>query len=262
MSILEQLRAALPELSKNERKVAEYFLQYPYDARRFSCESVAHSCNTSRSAVIRLCQKLGYKGYAEFKYALAAQPAAPAPAADTAGPASVLELYAGCIRQLEQSIQPQTLSVIAEVILRANRVVTLGINHSMLSAQQMAFRLNRLNIDSHAIDDESRMENYMKILKQGDVVLIFSISAQNRYVELVREYRRNRAVVILITMTPGVPLAREADYVLALPFISHSYSPYLLDDAITFFLAIEMMLEAIGRKLNLPADAALPEPLP
>ena len=41
MSVIAQLKEMLPELSRNERKVADYLLEYPYDVQRFSSEAVA-----------------------------------------------------------------------------------------------------------------------------------------------------------------------------------------------------------------------------
>ena len=68
------------------------------------------------------------------------------------------------------------LDEIADAISYSNRVITLGYMHSFDSAKQMAFRLNRFGIDCRSIEDSSIMENYSSILKQGDVVIIFSIS--------------------------------------------------------------------------------------
>ena len=41
MPVLETLRQALPELSKSERRAADYLLQYPNDMRRMTCDAIA-----------------------------------------------------------------------------------------------------------------------------------------------------------------------------------------------------------------------------
>lgn len=93
------------------------------------------------------------------------------------------------------------------------------------------------------------MESYTDILKQGDVVIIFSISGNAKYEDLVTQYRRNRVKIILITMAAASPLAKLADHVVVLPFLSHTPSLYLLDDAVTFFVLIELIVEALNKKL-------------
>ena len=69
MTVLENMQAVLPSLPKNERKAAEYLLNYPHDIQRRSAEVIAQDAGISRSAIVRLCQKLGYQGWSEFKYA-------------------------------------------------------------------------------------------------------------------------------------------------------------------------------------------------
>ncbi len=248
-SVIESLQAALPELSKSERRVAEYLLRYPHDVRRFPCEAIASSCNTSRIAVIRLSKKLGFQGHSELRYALLSQPTITSSVPQASGE-TALDRYAACIEQLKATVSQEKISEIAELILHANRVVALGLYHSFLSAQQMAFRLNRVYIDSHAVTDTSIMGNYENILKQGDLVLIFSISGNDAYLNHVKAYRQNRADVVLFTMTPQAALAKEVRHVVPLPFASHFSGNYLMDDAITFFLLIEMLIESICKKLE------------
>lgn len=249
-NVIELIQNAMPELSKSERRIAEYLLRYPHDIRRFPCDSIANSCNTSRSAVIRFCKKLGYQGYSELRYAFQTQPGVASIESPTHGKTS-LDHYADCIQELRNTISPEKISEIAELIFHANRVVIFGLDHSFLSAQQMAFRLNRIHIDSHPIADSSIMGNYANILKQGDLILIFSISGRKDYLEYVPLYLKNRADIALFTMTPQSPLAKYVKHVVALPFASHYSGVYLMDDAITFFLLIEMLIEAVCKKLAL-----------
>ncbi len=252
MSVIAQLKETLPELSRNERKVADYLLEYPHDVQRFTGEAIAAACNTSRSAVIRLCQKLGYHGYSEFKYALLHEINTSAADSPNKSPAfdSVLQYYCEGMQQMAHFTNSSLLQEIADSISHAGRVLSLGYMHSSYSARQMAFRLNRFGIDCNALDDSSIMENYSSILKQNDVVIIFSISGLELYENLVKEYRRNRVKVILITMTPKCSLAKSADIVASLPLLSHSPHPYLLDDAITFYMFIEMIMEELNKQLN------------
>lgn len=245
MPILEKLRQTLPELSKSERRAADYLLQYPNDVRRASCEALAAACGSSRSAVIRLCQKLGYSGYSEFRYALLHEPSRPAEQErDT------LQTYLQELKRLAPLAGAAQLQGLAEAILQAGHVLALGQLHSGVSARQMAFRLNRFGLDCNALDDVTLMEGYQNVLGQGDVVVIFSISGQKNYEEPVQHYRRCGVRVALVTMTPHCPLSRMVDDLFVLPRISHAPSEHLLDDAIAFFTFIELLVEAIYRRMS------------
>ena len=154
MTVLENMQAVLPSLPKNERKAAEYLLNYPHDIQRRSAEIIAQDAGISRSAIVRLCQKLGYQGWSEFKYAYLHEPALAASAQEH----NILTRYENIIQKLRQGVSADQIQTIVQIIHRANRVITLGNYHSGMSAQQMAFRLNRSGIDSHFMNDTLQME--------------------------------------------------------------------------------------------------------
>ena len=139
MTVLENMQAVLPSLPKNERKAAEYLLNYPHDIQRRSAEIIAQDAGISRSAIVRLCQKLGYQGWSEFKYAYLHEPALAASAQEH----NILTRYENIIQKLRQGVSADQIQTIVQIIHRANRVITLGNYHSGMSAQQMAYRQNR-----------------------------------------------------------------------------------------------------------------------
>lgn len=255
MSVTTKLQEILPDLSKNERRIADYFLQHPQTISEYSSEAIAAICNASRSTIIRLCHKLGYRGYSEFKYALlheqeqgaeeATLSLLPPVAVD-----DVLHYYCSGLLQMEPLLLSPVLSEIVDTISYANRVIALGYNHSAFSAQQFSFRLNKFGVDCHTLEDSALIASYERILKQGDVVVIFSISGRNAYQASVNEYRKNRVKVILITMTPDCELAGTVDLAITLPYLSNVSYAHPLDDAITFYMFIEMVTERLSRKLN------------
>ena len=100
MTVLENMQAVLPSLPKNERKAAEYLLNYPHDIQRRSAEIIAQDAGISRSAIVRLCQKLGYQGWSEFKYAYLHEPALAASAQEH----NILTRYENIIQKLRQGV--------------------------------------------------------------------------------------------------------------------------------------------------------------
>jgi len=255
MSVLTHLRDSLPDLSRNERRVAEYILQHPKDIQKLSGEAVSAICNASRSTILRLCQKLGYQGYAEFKFTLLRELESSSytpPEAKSASGAELNALTCYCegLLQMQPLINSTLVAELVDALSYANRVISMGVLHSELSARQMAFRLNKLGIDCHPIGDTTLMSSYERILKQGDVAIIFSISGRDSYMRTVSEYRKNRVKIILVTMTPECDLAKQADIVAVLPDFASSSTLYPMDEAIIFFMFIEIVVEALNKKLT------------
>ena len=68
MNPIDELRRALPTLTKSELKAAERILNDPNIMLGSSITNLAKLTGSSNSAIIRMCQKLGYDGFAEFRF--------------------------------------------------------------------------------------------------------------------------------------------------------------------------------------------------
>ena len=251
MTVIEKMKSTLPDFSKNERRIADHILKYPYDLQRFSSTYIADVCDVSRSAVIRFCQKLGFTGYSDFQKAILSEYEA-GKAEISHADSSVLDVYQSCIDHLREKTDQAELSAIGDLMAHARRIVCYGIDHSLYSARQMAFRLSRSQIDASYTGDASVLGSFDKILGSGDMVVVFSISGRKALTEQLDVFRARRVSVILFTMNVNTALSSHADHILYLPSAAHSSGPYLLDDAICFYLAIEMVIENIHKKLKQP----------
>jgi RpiR family carbohydrate utilization transcriptional regulator len=69
MLISEQLQAQV-RFTATDQDLAQVILQDPHAVLGKSMQSLAKRAHCSHSAVIRLCQKLGFKGYRDFSLAL------------------------------------------------------------------------------------------------------------------------------------------------------------------------------------------------
>ena len=247
MTVLEKIQSMLADFSKNERRLADHILNYPYDLKRYSSFNIAEVCNVSRSTVIRFCQKLGFIGFQDFQKAVLDEYET-AKSTMTSG-TTALDVYQSCIEQLRAKTDSPELSAIGDLMVHSHRELCYGEDHSRYSAQQMAFRLERNGIDATYTGDSSVLGHYIEILGSGDMLVIFSISGKKSLLEYVDTFKTKRVSVILFTMNTGTYLAGHADHIFYLPSAVHSNSKYLLDDAICFMLGIEMVIEYIQKKL-------------
>lgn len=256
MNILEKIDKNTANYTVGERLVADYVTKYPIDVVRYSAEALAERCNTSRSNVVRLCKKLGYNGFSEFKYEMNRYMNSPHSSVknhsstDPENLRSAYQKYLNCFTLLENMYNSTQLKQIAEIILNANKIMILGQYHSFFSAQQLEFRLNRCRIDAHALSDVSSMEALGEMLTQKDVVIIFSISGGKVYHDIVTGCRKRGSKIILITMTENPPISRYADIIIVLPCITRLYGESILDDAPTFYFFIELLIEEIVHQIQ------------
>ena len=70
-ALLLRIENSLPNLSKSERKVAEYIRGNPRGIIDLSVAALADACGVSDPTVVRAYKKLGFSGYEDLKLTLA-----------------------------------------------------------------------------------------------------------------------------------------------------------------------------------------------
>src|SRR3982074_2670087 len=65
------IRARLPELSPNDRRIAAWLLEHEAEAPFQTAESLARGAGVSKAAVVRFGSRLGFGGYAGLSEAMA-----------------------------------------------------------------------------------------------------------------------------------------------------------------------------------------------
>ena len=70
MSCLLKIRSTRDDMSAIEKKLADFILKDSALLRDYSSQQVATAVGVSQSSVVKFCQKLGYKGYPDFKLAI------------------------------------------------------------------------------------------------------------------------------------------------------------------------------------------------
>ena len=247
-STLELIQLNLYQFTKNERILAEYILEDPMRVIQSTAEKVAEDTSTSKAAFIRFCQKLGYNGYSEFRFALSRSMVATVSYSGEDPIQQITNAYVSFIQQIPSMISMDQVQTLAKSIVEARRLKFFGINRTALSAHQLRKRLSRIGYDAEVIDDQIVMGDVSEYLGEGDVCIVFSIKAMTHtYGTLIPEMVSRNVKVILLTMTPNNKFAEIVNQMIVLPFISKSSSKTFYDDQAIFFVFIEILLNEIAR---------------
>lgn len=70
MDPIALLQKNMDSFTKSEQKLAQYILDNPRYVLGENISGIAKSATSSNAALVRLCQKLGYKGFSEFKFSM------------------------------------------------------------------------------------------------------------------------------------------------------------------------------------------------
>jgi DNA-binding MurR/RpiR family transcriptional regulator len=253
ITIEEQMRSALPGLTRAERQLASRVLdQYPVAALG-SITALAKTAGVSTPTVVRLVQKLGFKGYPHFQNTLRGEVEAmlisplakhdrwAASAPDT----HVLNRFADTVlanlsATLAQ-IDHAEFDAIAALLADGNRqVFAMGgrITHAMADYFTTLMAVVRPAV--HLMRGPSTAD--LLDLKPGDVLVVFDIRRyENAVLQLVELAVAQGAEVVLITDRWVSPAATHARHRL----IAHIEAPSAWDSMVSVTVLVETLLAAV-----------------
>ena len=253
MNPFERLDFYKSNYTKSEKIIYEWIKKNPSTVVKDSIESLAEEISTSKAAIIRFSKKIGYSGFAEFKFELSRYIISGIRENKNENmdiSRSITSLYAGYIKQINDFIDLKNIKTIAKTLSNARRVKILGKNRTGLSALQFRYRLTKIGFDAEAITDGILMNQMQESLTKGDVVLIFTTRAEDlQYYELIRNISKNGATTIVVTCTE-TKLIKQSNYHILLPSIENASTSSFLDNQTIMFVFIEILLAELAYKVN------------
>ena len=216
-----RLQGAYSGLRAAEQRVADFILRHPDELIYLTVTELAERTNTSESTVVRLCQKIGYKGYQEFKIVLARDLVEPTteiyaaiePDDDLSTVKSkVFQANAQALRDTIEVLDDDDLSMAVDALAVATRVDIYGVGGSGPLAQDAYHKVLKLGIRAVALSDGDLMAMSSALLGPGDVALGISHTGASRDVtDALGRAKANGATTICITHRSTSPITKVAD---------------------------------------------------
>ncbi|MCU0817389.1 MAG: MurR/RpiR family transcriptional regulator [Cypionkella sp.] len=256
VTIEDRMRAALADLTRAERQLATHILRHYPVAALGSITALAKAAEVSTPTVVRLCQKLGFKGYPDYQGALRTEVEAM-----LVSPLAKHDRWAGGV--------PDThiLNRFADAVV-ANLQATLGqIDHAEFDAVarllaekgRKVFAMGGRITHAHAdyfvtlmkvvrpdVTLLSDMSNTwppaLLDMRRGDVLLVFDIRRyENSVLQLVELAVEQGAEVVLVTDRWVSPAAAHARHCLS----CHIEAPSAWDSTVSILVLVETLLAAV-----------------
>jgi RpiR family carbohydrate utilization transcriptional regulator len=219
-----RLQGAYSGLRAAEQRVADFILKHPDELIYLTVTELAERTNTSESTVVRLCQKIGYKGYQEFKIVLARDLVEPTTAIYAAiepdddlatVKTKVFQANAQALRDTIEVLDDGELERAVGALAAARRVDIYGVGGSGPLALDAYHKFLKLGIQVVALSDGDLMAMSSALLREGDVALGISHTGASRDVtDALGRAKSNGATTIGITHRPTSPITKVSDIIL------------------------------------------------
>jgi RpiR family carbohydrate utilization transcriptional regulator len=220
---LIRLRGLYPSLKTALRKVADVILKQPEMAIYASVNEVAAAAAVSEATVMRFCRILGFKGFQDFKIALAREMVIPSARHhevlsaedDSAVVRKVFQTNGVALQDTLEILEIGAMHEAAQLLLSARQIMVIGVSGSGPAVAYTGNRFLLLGLKAFMYTDFYLMLMAASLLSQEDVVLAISnLGTTREILETAGIAREREARVICITNNSLSPLARISNPVL------------------------------------------------
>lgn len=225
VNIIERIKERKDTLRESEKKAADYILTRWQEVLHLPITELAERIGVSEATIVRMCKKLGLRGFQELKITLAAEKVQPIKTVHQAVQDGddletiLKKVFLANIRAIEATLNilsVQELAKAIEVILSARQLQIYGVGGSGPVALDAQHKFMKTGIPTVAYIDSHMMAMAASILEPNDVVIGISASGSSRdIVDALTLAKERGAITIGITHYAKTPMDRVLDIKLA-----------------------------------------------
>ncbi|MFS0960746.1 MurR/RpiR family transcriptional regulator [Enterococcus durans] len=215
-----------------EKRIADY-LQANFEAAVYmTIEELAKATYTSHSAIIRLCKKLGFTGFKEFRLELGREVHqllaqfdqtidANFPFSEQDDGATIAkkmaELSIQAVKKAQLQIEDQPLDTIAEKLTQAKRIFVFAKGDSQITARKFQNKLVKLNKFLILAEEYSDSSWNAANLTKEDCAVFISYSGRIHHYEKIMSYLKHVGIpTLLLTGNEHSEMAKKASMCLVI----------------------------------------------
>lgn len=224
-SALIRLRESRDSFSPTEQPIADYLLEHTDEAVELSIHALAERTFASPSTIIRMCRRVGFDGYKDFRramtYELAARKQSMEEEQKEITHSDSLEdiiekiTYKNIVslEETKNLLDADTLRKCVDLVQNCRTVLLFGIGASLCAARDAYLKFLRLNKPCVINDDWHSQFLQARNSSPEDLGLVVSYSGQTvEVIECMKAMRENHTPIIAITRCVPSPVAELADY--------------------------------------------------
>ena len=246
-------------LTSAERVVADFILQNSKDVIHMPIDAFAEQAGVAKSAIIRCCKSLGFKGYSELKISLAMELSQNKKLnyipyihpEDQAG--DILDkIFSANVKTLHdtaEKINRTALETVVRLLSEANTIYIYAIGTSAGIAHEFQYRLMQIGKTALCVSDVPTMKVSTLNIRDGDVAVGISHSGRTiATIEALELAKENGAKTICITSFPGSPITRIADQSLEIYSDEIDYPMEAISSRIAHWSVIDALTIALSAR--------------
>ncbi len=253
MDLIERMKSQEGNFTESELAVARYIAGHPMDVVGNTVSKVSELSGLSAAAIVRMCQRMGYSGFSEFRFEMDRQLLSNGTQGeDGTREGGLLSRFVNInavqLRKVAEAIDTAQLNHVAASICAAPRVAVWGVDRMHERALQLSAGLMHVGIFNSVTNDTTVMDDVAGILGKGDVCVVISQKGRDydAYALLMDAIRENGGEVFFVTVNARSQFISHASNAIVLPSIMNGGRSDLADAQLTIYIYLEILLDEVA----------------
>lgn len=194
MYFYERLKENRTQLNQNEEKILTYLINEKKHLQHWTIRDIAKQFYTVPNTVVRLCQKLGFKGYQEFKEELLKT---------FEVEETILEMtdMDAKVIKTKQLLNKEVMQSVLDLIHESDNILFFAVGLSRFPAEEFSERLKILGKRSQTFIDPHLMKHNAKQMTEKDLGIAISLSGSGNSNVFSATNRANIAGAKTVSLT-------------------------------------------------------------
>lgn len=225
---ITNIKSFYNQLTKAEKKVADFILQNPKEVLFMSITDLAEACEVGDTSVFRFCKTMNLKGYQEFRMVLSLSfnegqeemdkyTGNNISMNDSIGELAkkVLNTNINALTETYSLIKEEDVDRAISMLHDARMIYFYGVGASMLTAMKAMNKFLRIENKVFCVQDSHMQSMMASTMTSEDVAVLFSYSGATKdTIHVAQVAKKAGAKIICVTRFVKSPLSSNADIIL------------------------------------------------
>ncbi len=231
MSIYEKCKKS-EDFSETENQILQYLFQNDSELEKMTIKELAANTYSSNATIIRMCHKLGFSGFRDFKIAFVKETENHkliTNKIDYSFPFQIEEstaaiaqnmysLFKECMDMVHSRLDLQILDQMAKTIEDSQRTFLFGVGDTQLTIRSFINKGAKINFFPILASENNEQYYICKHINLNDCAMFITYGGRHASFDYcVKMLRRKGVKVMVLTGNPNCFIARHSSYCITIP---------------------------------------------
>lgn len=260
-NVFSLIRAKYHTLSTSQKVVADYVLNHSSEVMLNTLNEIALACEVSETTVLRFLHKINFNSYQMFKISLTQELSKDSPtivykdiSLGDSTEQIMEKIISSTISSLNDSLEtihPSNIRTFVDEIIKANKVLIIGVGASASIASDMYHKMIKLGLNTVYCNDPHLINILSMNLTAKDYMIVFSHSGESREVlDAISLAKEQKCKVGAVTSYSKSTLANRADCVICSSSLETKFRSDAMTSRIIQLVIIDIIYVSIVTKIG------------